>query len=74
MWRTLSGGSARRGPEVERSGRRSTLRSGATVAFTMLLLKLPSYAVFLLASFFNVSRLLANPLLLLLGCSTKLSV
>lgn len=29
---------------------------------------------FLLASFFNVSRLLANSLLLLLGCSTKLSV
>lgn len=37
---------------VERSGRRSTLRSGATVAFTMLLLKLPSYAVFFTRLFF----------------------
>lgn len=60
---------------MERSGRRSTLRSGAAVGFTMLLLKLPSYAVFSTRLFFNVSRLLANSLLLLLfGCSTKLSV
>lgn len=47
MRRTLSGGEGERERKRGGTGRRTTLRSVTAVGFTiMLLLKLPSYAVF----------------------------